>query len=85
MYKYVSQPTLFDTDQGSGIPVNNATGPDQEFLPVGAESPVENFPGRQDYHETGKPETELHENQGKKLERIVMFYTDKTFSEYNPS
>ncbi len=81
MYKSVSQPTLFDTgvteiqagsDDGQharGYLPGDLTGPETSPADTGEMLP----PDREDV------------SSGKKLSRIVMFYSDKSFTEYTPS
>ncbi len=80
MHKYVSQPTLFDTEPqfepGKAVlPLEgiNVT-PVSPDLPEG----VENAPDAK--------EMELKEvsNGHKRLTRVMFFYSDKSFSEYRP-
>jgi transcriptional regulator with XRE-family HTH domain len=85
MYRFISQPTLFDTSEtGAGtegeLPVK-----DREFTDSDVMSPAENFNQPQDYTEQTLPGVSNSDSGGRKIERIVMFYTDKTFSEYKPS
>ncbi|MDX9728982.1 MAG: helix-turn-helix transcriptional regulator [Bacteroidales bacterium] len=81
MYKYTSQPTLFDTEvpQGSSdretTSVSSGALPDLPEVQESRETPV-----------TGRPEAGLDsEISARRLTRIVMFYSDKSFTEYMPS
>jgi transcriptional regulator with XRE-family HTH domain len=81
MYKFVSQPTLFDVemplsssaeDEGAGSPELQPEASDaSESLQKAAEGVL--------------PVRESNGDGSKRLTRIVMFYSDKTFTEYNPS
>jgi len=80
MYKYVSQPTLFDAEP--------------QFEAVKAVSPLEGVIGTPlspDIHEgvgngSDSKEMESQEvsNGNKRLTRVLLFYSDKSFSEYRP-
>jgi len=81
MYRIVSQPTLFDVempfspsggDDGAGspdLPDEASDAPDGSRTAVGGEIPLR----------------EGIRDSTKHLTRIVMFYSDKTFTEYKPS
>lgn len=80
MYKYVSQPTLFDTEPQfeaakAVLPLEGTND-----TPVTSELPegVENA--------TDAKETELQvvSNGNKRLIKVMLFYSDKSFSEYRP-
>jgi len=85
MYKYVSQPTLFDTSEPPAGDEEIAMTTTQQFIESEAGARTEDMSDRQDYHETGKPGTVNSDDRGREIERIIMFYTDKTFTEYRPS
>lgn len=81
MYKYASQPTLFDTEMAQGssyrekVPESSGAPPDLPEAQESLEMPV-----------TGKPEAGSDsETSARRLTRIVMFYSDKSFTEYTPS
>lgn len=81
MYKYASQPTLFDTEPPAVIPEGQSFSVSPE-VDNGAAGP----PGGQEgasgieFREEIKPE-----EMQKRLTRVLMFYSDKTFTEYRPS
>lgn len=86
MYRYVSQPTLFDSDTSSGSPENEVLIQDQEFLKDDdRQSTAENLNRADDYTEPRSPDRVPDESGDRKIERIVMFFRDKTFTEYKPS
>jgi transcriptional regulator with XRE-family HTH domain len=81
MYKYVSQPTLFDTDASESPPERETA----------LEAPT-GLPDYQEVRERRKmPADEEPDTAGeqvapaRRLLRIVMFYSDKSFTEYKPS
>lgn len=80
MYKYVSQPTLFDTEPESET--GKAVLPLEEVIvtPMSSNHPeeVENA--------SDAKERELHKviDGNKRLIRVMIFYSDKSFSEYRP-
>ncbi|MCU0366247.1 MAG: helix-turn-helix domain-containing protein [Bacteroidales bacterium] len=81
MYKYASQPTLFETEPQ--ITVSE----DQSFIETterenGAMPPVEGQESASGIESNEKIEPERAE---KRLTRVLMFYSDKTFTEYRPS
>jgi transcriptional regulator with XRE-family HTH domain len=80
MHKYVSQPTLFDTEPQ--IEADNAVLPHEGInathvtpdVPEGAENaPV-----------TKEIESQEVSSGHKRLTRVMFFYSDKSFSEYRP-
>ncbi len=85
MYRYLSQPTLFDTDEPTASVENAAPSQDHEFTDDKNMSMPENFLKQQDYNEQEWPGGAPRDSVGRKAERIVMFYSDKTFTEYIPS
>jgi len=80
MYKFVSQPTLFDTEMPSGSIGADDGAELSETLPEMSDG----LKGPQTAPE-GMPCREPNGDGAKRLTRIVMFYSDKTFTEYNPS
>lgn len=79
MYKYASQPTLFDIplpEVVSGVEI--AEGTEMPSGPVSSsnspETPSEANILRNDEH-----------GKGRILTKVLLFYSDKSFSEYNPS
>jgi transcriptional regulator with XRE-family HTH domain len=85
MYRYVSQPTLFDTDEPPASMENVAPSLDHEITEDKNLSMPENLHEREDYKEQVWSEGAPRESAGRKAERIVMFYSDKTYTEYVPS
>lgn len=81
MYKYASQPTLFDNEMPQG-PAGRETDRD-------VTNPLPDLQEAQESREmplNGRPESEPDsEPSGRWLTRIVMFYSDKSFTEYTPS
>lgn len=81
MYKYASQPTLFDTEPQITVSEDQSFNetPEREIgtmpLPEGQE-------GASDIVLKEEIEPERAE---KRLTRVLMFYSDKTFTEYRPS
>lgn len=80
MYKYTSQPTLFDIPLSEGV--SGEAVPEGTELPSGpvssSDSP-ETLPG------TGNLRNEEHGTKDKALTKVLLFYSDKTCSEYYPS
>jgi transcriptional regulator with XRE-family HTH domain len=81
MYKYASQPTLFDSEMPQ-VPSDRETDrelinqpPDLPEAQGSREMPLKGMP-------EGEPDSEL---SSRRLTRIVMFYSDKSFTEYTPS
>jgi transcriptional regulator with XRE-family HTH domain len=81
MYKYASQPTLFDSEMPQVPSDRESAGespnplPDLREAQEGMETPVRE-----------KVESELDSGSpARRLIRIVMFYSDKSFTEYKPS
>lgn len=81
MYKYVSQPTLFDMEATTG-----RTEPARENRPSDTFAEASNA--------SEGPETASEEeiipgekllNQQRKISRVLFFFSDKTFTEYKPS
>jgi transcriptional regulator with XRE-family HTH domain len=81
MYRSVAQPTLFEMDipaDRSGNeegPVNDGFSPDDNLEPDGNQAVTGGFMQEKGVDGAGR----------KKLLKIVMFYSDKTFTEYTPS
>jgi transcriptional regulator with XRE-family HTH domain len=80
MYKYVSQPTLFDTEPQIEAVKAVLTNEPVNVAPLSADLPegVENAP------ETREKELQDVSNGNKRLVRVLLFYSDKSFSEYRP-
>jgi len=80
MYKYVSQPTLFDTEPHFEAAEVALPAGEVNVAPVSPDLPEgpDNAPGVKGI--------ELQEvsNASKRLIRIMFFYSDKSFSEYRP-
>ena len=80
MYKYVSQPTLFDIPPSVSIP--------EDIIPEDNEMPPElsaltGRPERTSEHDIQK---EVNPDSKEKfLTRVLLLYSDKTCTEYNPS
>ncbi len=81
MYKYVSQPTLFDTEPESAVSGSQSFSVAQDAV-FDASVPQEG-PERASGMEFNE-DTETRHSE-KKLTRVLMFYSDKTFTEYRPS
>jgi transcriptional regulator with XRE-family HTH domain len=81
MYKSVSQPTLFDSDIPSGQSGNEEEKPDTDYLPDDIQEPGT----VQEATEGGQPGRNADLSTARKLTRIIMFYSDKSFTEYTPS
>ncbi|MCI0522639.1 MAG: helix-turn-helix domain-containing protein [Bacteroidales bacterium] len=81
MYKYASQPTLFDAEPQTAVSGGQSFNVAQE-ADFDASAPPEG-PERA----TGMEINETIENghPEKRLTRVLMFYSDKTFAEYRPS
>ncbi|HCM60001.1 MAG TPA: hypothetical protein DIS74_06460 [Bacteroidales bacterium] len=81
MYRYASQPSLFDTEMPQGLS-DRETIPDPPGI-------LPDLPDAQESREmplAGRPKTGLDsETSARRLTRIVMFYSDKSFTEYTPS
>jgi len=81
MYKYVTQPTLFDEEPSESLFEQEREESGDEVPPVvfsPSERP-ENVP------ESNKKEPELTVKTEGRLTRVLLFYSDKTFSEYTPA
>ncbi len=81
MYKFVSQPTLFDVE----MPVSLSGEDGGKGSP---ELPDETSDVPDDLQKATDGKLQLmgsNRDGAKHLTRIVMFYSDKTFTEYNPS
>lgn len=81
MYKYVNEPTLFDEEPLSGVSetVNDET--DASMPPeviLSSEEP-EIDP------EASYKDVDTGEKAAKRLNKVLLFYSDKTFTEYFPS
>ena len=80
MYKYVSQPTLFDSEPviktQDQVPVDLGTDVGADVID-GLESPKTT--------EASNIVSEITPERGeRKLNRVLLFYSDKTFNEYRP-
>ncbi len=84
MYKVVSQPTLFDMDIPAGKPAGVDGYETQDAAPSAVEASSPSMEG-QDIEEVFKTAGIEPETGSKRLTRIVLFYSDKTFTEYRPS
>jgi transcriptional regulator with XRE-family HTH domain len=80
MYKYVSQPTLFDTEPQSET--GKAVLPPDEVIVT----PMGSYPPEGIENATDVKEIDMQKvSDGKKrLIRVLLFYSDKSFSEYRP-
>ena len=80
MYKFISQPTLFDAEALSET--GKAVLPLEEIIvtPTASNHPegVDNAPYAKDM------ELQKVNDGNKRLIRVVLFYSDKSFSEYRP-
>ncbi len=85
MYKYLSQPTLFDTGEPPAGNEEIEMTTVQQFKEEETGAREEDLTERQDFPGSGNPDMKNSDDRIRKLERIVMFYTDKTFTEYKPS
>jgi len=80
MYKYTSQPTLFDiplSENVHGDVMDEVTGLNDE--PVPSEESPESLPI------TGSLRKTEALVKDKELIKVLLFYSDKSFSEYNPA
>lgn len=81
MYKYASQPTLFDSEMPQVTSDRESAGESPNPLP--------DLPEAQEGQETPvREKVESEPDSGssaRRLIRIVMFYSDKSFTEYKPS
>lgn len=81
MYRFASQPTLFDTEMPKSPP--------ESEISSGLPHPLPDFPVAKESREmpsAGNPSDEpVSESTARRLTRIVMFYSDKSFTEYTPS
>jgi hypothetical protein len=80
MYKYVSQPTLFDAEP--------EIEPDKPLLPPGdtqsrvvAQTPPEET---ESSHELNTYDGHLTDRSDKTLVKVLLIYSDKTFTQYIP-
>jgi len=81
MYRYTSQPTLFDVE-----PVNSGQGDSRhEVAPEPRTDAFSSPEEHEQVQERGKLEGAPSSVLEKQLEKVLMFYTDKTFTEYLPS
>lgn len=81
MYKFVSQPTLFDVERPFS-PSGEDDGTRLTELP----EEMSDAPDGPQRAAKGELQLRVSDRDGAKhLTRIVMFYSDKTFTEYNPS
>ena len=85
MYRYISQPTLFDDASVALKTEGEIPVQDQEFPTDNMRSETENFSQRQENTQPSSPDGPRLDSGSRKTERIIMFYTDKTFTEYKPS
>jgi len=75
MYKSQDSPSLFSEPETEHFPLENQSNQPPKLK-------------RESALNTSKPEPMLEMNSfvpGKQIEKVVVFYTDKTFKEYNPS
>ena len=80
MYKYTSQPTLFDFPMSEGVSGENvAEGTELPSSPVSSSDSPETLSGTSNL---GNDETGTKD---KTLTKVLLFYSDKTCSEYNPA
>jgi len=84
MYKLVSQPTLFDDEMPGSRSAESKVFAEHDITTAEEEIP-EAHGSRQDVAEVFQADRNEPENGSKKLLRIVLFYSDKTFTEYRPS
>ena len=80
MYKYTSQPTLFDIPLSEGISEEAAT--DSTEL---TSEPVYSSESHETSSEAFSPGVNILASKEKTLTKVLLFYSDKSFSEYNPS
>ena len=85
MYRYISQPTLFDDSAPAPITEGEMPVHEHEFLMDNIPPETENFSQRQENTQQSSPEEVRNDSGARKTERIIIFYTDKTFTEYKPS
>ena len=80
MYRYASQPTLFADEPPGSLP-DEGSGVEHAETPDNVETPRE----RREMHSYAEKDDTLdHDGGQKSLERVLMFYSDKTFTEYTP-
>jgi len=81
MYKYASQPTLFETEPHITVSAGQSfsEAPDREIGAMPSPEGLERASGIELKEETEPERAE------KRLTRVLMFYSDKTFTEYRPS
>lgn len=81
MYKYASQPTLFDTEPQVTVSEGQSFDetPEREIGIMPSPDGQEGASGIELKEEIEPERTE------KRLTRVLMFYSDKTFTEYRPS
>jgi len=84
MYKVVSQPTLFDDEMQDDRSAERKVFAEQDIT-TDDEEVQEVHGSRHDVAEVFQPDRNEPESGSKKLMRIVLFYSDKTFTEYKPS
>lgn len=85
MYRYISQPTLFDDSAPAPITEGEMPVHEHEFHMDNIPPETENFSQRQENTQQSSPEEVRNDSGARKTERIIIFYTDKTFTEYKPS
>lgn len=80
MYKYVSQPTLFDTEPQFEAVKAVLHNESVNVKPFSADVPerAENAP------DTREKELKEVTNGNKRLVKVILLYSDKSFSEYRP-
>jgi transcriptional regulator with XRE-family HTH domain len=81
MYKYASQPTLFETEPHITVSEDQSfsEAPDREIGAMPSPEGQERASGIELQQEIEPERAE------KRLTRVLMFYSDKTFTEYRPS
>lgn len=80
MYKYTSQPTLFDIPPAGVI----SGGASTEVTELPSE-PVYSSGRPETAAETVTPEDDIHAMKERVLTKVMLFYSDKSCSEYTPS
>jgi transcriptional regulator with XRE-family HTH domain len=81
MYKYASQPTLFDTEPSITYSEEQSFSETQER----ETGPMPSPEGQERASAIELKEEIEPEVKEKRLTRVLMFYSDKTFTEYRPS
>lgn len=80
MYKYVSQPTLFDNPPSVNVSEEMMT--DDTMIPP---EPSSSAGSPEKAPELNIQSNEEHSPKERVLTRVLLFYSDKTCTEYNPS